>query len=175
MGRCCSQPSQSSALENPILWMAVRGEELPNLLATTYAEAARLAGKHCWGLVLSSSARVILITYQTVVGVRYPELVLLVLTPAFRLGFTQAAPSKRKCLVLTPRTLDGSFLRERHSVVVSSQCFGTFLQHACMQLGDIGSVVDWLCSLHRFSADARSNLAVLHNQNKMVNHFHASS
>ena len=42
-------------------------------------------------------------------------------------------------------------------------------------VGDIGVVVDWLCAQHRFSADARSSLAVLHNQNKMVNHLRASS
>ena len=32
-------------------------------------------GKQQWGLVLSSSARVTQMTYQTVIGVRYPELV----------------------------------------------------------------------------------------------------
>ena len=45
------------------------------MLATTFAEAAGLDGRQKWGLVLSSSARVSQVTYQTVVGVRYPELV----------------------------------------------------------------------------------------------------
>ena len=46
-----------------------------NEVANTFAEAAGLNGKQKWGLVLSSSARVTQMTYQTVIGVRYPELV----------------------------------------------------------------------------------------------------
>ena len=38
-------------------------------------EAAGVAGRQKWGLVLSSSARVSQVTHQTVVGVRYPKLV----------------------------------------------------------------------------------------------------
>ena len=45
------------------------------MLATLFAEAAGVAGRQKWGLVLSSSARVSHVTHQTVVGVRYPELV----------------------------------------------------------------------------------------------------
>ena len=45
------------------------------MLATSFAEAAGVAGRQKWGLVLSSSARVSQVTYQTVVGVRYAELV----------------------------------------------------------------------------------------------------
>ena len=45
------------------------------MLATSFAEAAGVAGRQKWGLVLSSSAQVSQVTYQTVVGVRYPELV----------------------------------------------------------------------------------------------------
>ena len=46
-----------------ILWMGLRGERegLPSMLATTFAEAAGVAGRQRWGLVLSSSARVSLI------------------------------------------------------------------------------------------------------------------
>ena len=60
-----------------ILWMGLRGERegLPSMLATSFAEAAGVAGRQKWGLVLSSSAQVSQVTYQTVVGVRYPELV----------------------------------------------------------------------------------------------------
>ena len=43
------------------------------MLATSFAEAAGVAGRQKWSLVFSSSARVSQITYQTVVGVRYPE------------------------------------------------------------------------------------------------------
>ena len=49
-----------------ILWMAMPGNEVANTLSTTFAEV---------GLVLSSSARVAQMTYQTVIGVRDPELV----------------------------------------------------------------------------------------------------
>ena len=58
-----------------ILWMAMRLEEFPNICSKTFAEAAGVDGQACWGLVLSSSARVTQMTYQTVIGVRYPELV----------------------------------------------------------------------------------------------------
>ena len=60
-----------------ILWMGLRGERegLPSMLATTFAGAAGVDGRQRWGLVLSSSARVSHVTYQTVVGVRYSELV----------------------------------------------------------------------------------------------------
>ena len=59
-----------------ILWMGPRGERegLPSMLATSFAGAAGVSGRQKWGLVLSSSARVSQVTYQTV-GVRYPELV----------------------------------------------------------------------------------------------------
>ena len=55
----------------------LRGERegLPSMLATSFAEAAGVAGRQKWGLVLSSSAQVSQVTYQTVVGMRYPELV----------------------------------------------------------------------------------------------------
>ena len=72
---CLSKEIQRAALA--ILWMGLRGdrEGLPSMLATSFAEAAGVAGRQKWGLVLSSSARVSQVTYQTVVGVRYPELV----------------------------------------------------------------------------------------------------
>ena len=72
---CLSREIQRAAFA--ILWMGLRGERegLPSMLATSFAEAAGVAGRQKWGLVLSSSARVSQVTYQTVVGVRYPELV----------------------------------------------------------------------------------------------------
>ena len=72
---CFSREIQRAAFA--ILWMGLRGERegLPSMLATSFAEAAGVAGRQKWGLVLSSSARVSQVTYQTVVGVRYPELV----------------------------------------------------------------------------------------------------
>ena len=72
---CFSREIQRAAFA--ILWMGLRGERegLPSLLATSFAEAAGVAGRQKWGLVLSSSARVSQVTYQTMVGARYPELV----------------------------------------------------------------------------------------------------
>ena len=55
--------------------LARRKRGTSSMLAITFAEAAGVAGHQKWGLVLSSSARVLQITYETVVGVRYPELV----------------------------------------------------------------------------------------------------
>ena len=40
---------------------------------------------------------------------------------------------------------------------------------------DVRAVVDWLQFQFKFSRDAKSSLAVLHNQNDMVTHFKASS
>ena len=45
------------------------------MVATTLDAAAGLAQRQKWGLILPSSARVSRLTYQTVIGVRYPELV----------------------------------------------------------------------------------------------------
>ena len=69
--------SKESKAAFAILWMGLRGERegLPSMLATSFAEAAGVAGRQKWGLVLSSSARVSQVTYQTVVGIRYSELV----------------------------------------------------------------------------------------------------
>ena len=56
----------------------VRGpNQNPNYGSGTYllGEAAGLEGRHQWGLILPSSARVSLVTYQTVIAVRYPDLV----------------------------------------------------------------------------------------------------
>ena len=44
------------------------------LLADTLQAAAGVAGKQKWALILPSSARVSLVTYTTVIAVRYPEL-----------------------------------------------------------------------------------------------------
>ena len=136
-----------------ILWMGLRGEKegLSSMLATTFAEAAGLDGRQKWGLVLSSSARVSQVTYQTVIGVRYPELV--THTKGRTLGDTNDKPLRGGLLPVfwdVPRA-DG------HAV------------------GDIGAVVEWLSDLQTFQADAKPSLAVLHNRNTMVNLFRASN
>ena len=57
-----SSPCFSREIERAaaILWMGLRGEGegLPSMLATSFAEAAGVAGRQKWGLVLSSSASV---------------------------------------------------------------------------------------------------------------------
>ena len=137
-----------------ILWMAMPGHEVANALSTTFAEPAGLDGRQKWGLVLSSSARVTQMTCQTVIGVRYPELV---------------TPSPTGCtfgrFVLPDEDLRGGFLPVFWDVPRANL-------HAVV---DAGAVVDWLRFQFKFSRDAKSSLAVLHNQNDMVTHFKASS
>ena len=65
-----------------ILWMALKGEGVSSPVATTLDAAAGLAQRQKWGLILPSSARVSKLTYQTVIGVRYPELVLMISPPS---------------------------------------------------------------------------------------------
>ena len=56
-----------------VLWMALHKEKFP-LLAVTLQSAAGIAGKQRWALILPTTARVSLVTYTTVIAVRYPEL-----------------------------------------------------------------------------------------------------
>ena len=56
-----------------VLWMALHKEKFP-LLATSLQAAAGVTGSQRWALILPSSARVSLVTYTAVIGVRYPEL-----------------------------------------------------------------------------------------------------
>ena len=139
-----------------ILWMGLRGERegLPSMLATSFAEAAGVSGRQKWGLVLSSSARVSQVTYQTVVGVRYPELV--------TFNGTQWKFGK---YVTQERPLRGGFL----------PIFWDVPRANIHAFEDIGAVVDWLTERCEFQADAKSNLAVLHNRNDMTNLFRASN
>ena len=124
------------------------------MLATSFAEAARVAGRQKWGLVLSSSARVSQVTYQTVVGVRYPELVTFNGT-SWKFG--KYVPQER------PQR--GGFL----------PIFWDVPRANIHAVEDIGAVVDWLTERCEFHADAKSNLAVLHNRNDMTNLFRASN
>ena len=124
------------------------------MLATSFAEAAGVAGRQKWGLVLSSSARVSQVTYQTVVGVRYPELVTFNGT---NWNFGKFVPPER------PQR--GGFLPIFWDVPRADT-------HA---VEDIGAVVDWLTERCDFRADAKSSLAVLHNRNDMTNLFRASN
>ena len=113
-----------------------------------------MAGRQKWGLVLSSSARVSQVTYQTVVGVRYPELV----------TFNGTSWNFGK-FVTHERPLRGGFLPVFWDVPRADM-------HA---VEDIGAVVEWLTKRCPFQADAKSNLAVLHNRNDMTDLFRASN
>ena len=151
---CLSTEIQRAAYV--ILWMGLRGERegLPSMLATSFAEAAGVSGRQKWGLVLSSSARVSQVTYQTVVGVRYPELV--------TYNGTQWKFGK---YVQQESPLPGGFL----------PIFWDVPRANIHAVEDIGAVVDWLLERCDFQPDAKSNLAVLHNRNDMTNLFRASN
>ena len=151
---CLSTEIQRAAYA--ILWMGLRGERegLPSMLATSFAEAAGVSGRQQWGLVLSSSARVSQVTYQTVVGVRYPELV--------TFNGTQWKFGK---YVQQESPLPGGFL----------PIFWDVPRANIHAVEDIGAVVDWLLERYDFQPDAKSNLAVLHNRNDMTNLFRASN
>ena len=58
-----------------VLWASHNVRESGLSVAARIGEAAGLQGRHQWGLILPSSARVSLVTYQTVIAVRYPVLV----------------------------------------------------------------------------------------------------
>ena len=151
---CLSTEIQRAAYA--ILWMGLRGERegLPSMLATSFAEAAGVSGRQKWGLVLLSSARVSQVTYQTVVGVRYPELV--------TFNGTQWKFGK---YVQQESPLPGGFL----------PIFWDVPRANIHAVEDIGAVVDWLLERCDFQPDAKSNLAVLHNRNDMTNLFRASN
>ena len=151
---CLSTEIQRAAYA--ILWMGLRGERegLPSMLATSFAEAAGVSGRQKWGLVLSSSARVSQVTYQTVVGVRYPELVTF-----------DGRQWKFGKYVQQEKPLPGGFL----------PIFWDVPRANIHAVEDIGAVVDWLLERYDFQPDAKSNLAVLHNRNDMTNLFRASN
>ena len=59
-----------------VLLIATAPEEFGVPECTTTLEAAGLCGPHRWGIILPNSSRVSMLTYQAIVAVRYPELVL---------------------------------------------------------------------------------------------------
>ena len=124
------------------------------MVATTLDAAAGLTQRQKWGLILPSSARVSLLTYQTVLGVRYPELV-----KATGDGW------KYGRYVSTEATLQGGFLPVFWDVPKSTM-------HS---VSDIGALVEWLQANIEFGHDSTNNLAVLHNQNRMVDDFGLSA
>ena len=91
------------------------------------------------GLILPSSARVSLLTYQTVLGVRYPELVK-----------ATADGWKYGRYVSTEATLQGGFLPVFWGVPKSNI-------HA---VSDLGALVEWLQANIAFGHDSANNLPI---------------
>ena len=131
----------------------MKGEGISSPVADTLDCAAGLARNQKWGLILPSSARVSRLTYQTVIGVRYPEQVK---TPR---GWHYGR------YVSTEATSQGGFLRVLWDVPKSQM-------HA---VSDIGALVEWLQEHVTFGQESTNNLAVLHNQYNMVRDFGMSA
>ena len=106
------------------------------------------------GADFAEQCKSLLLTHQTVLGVRYPELVKAT-ADGWRYGW----------YVSTEATLQGRFLPVFCDVPESTM-------HA---VSDIGALVEWLQANIEFSHDSANNLAVLHNQNRMVDDFGLSA
>ena len=94
------------------------------------------------------------LTYQTVIGVRYPELVKPT-AEGWRYGR----------YVSTEATLQGGFL----------PVFWDVSERTMHAVSDIGALVEWLQANIAIGHDSTDNLAVLHNQNHMVQEFGLSA
>ena len=97
-------------------------------------------------------ARVSRLTYQTVIGVRYPELV-------------RPTPTGWQYGRYVSEALQGGFLPVFWDVPKSTM-------HA---VSDVGALVEWLQEHIVFGQNSADNLAVLHNQNHMVHEFGLSA
>ena len=138
---CCTAVS--------VLWLALHKEKFP-LLADTLLAAAGVAGKQKWAHILPSSARVSMVTYTTVIAVRYPEL--------------DNVQNDLTCFgnyLLGAQSTHGGFLP------VFWDAPSAYMHAAT----DIGSVVEWVRSQFQLTSDENGCLAVLRNRNKMVTTF----
>ena len=135
-----------------VLWLATHKHEVDTMVAQDLVEAAGLSGRH-WALILSSSARVSKVTYETVIGVRYPEL-------------DADTPT---------HVTFGNYLADRQATV------GGFLPifwhsphnviHATV---DLGQMVEWISHELHLEAGENGCLAVLHNRNDMASALNSS-
>ena len=129
-----------------VLWLATHRHDVEPMVAQELIAAAGLRGKQNWALILSSSARVSEVTYETVVAVRYPELDAAINT---RVVFgNYLADRQARIWGYLP-----VFWRSPHSVV-----------HAT---GDIGQMISWISEQVELEAGENGCLAVLHNRNDM--------
>ena len=135
-----------------VLWLALAPEKFP-LQADTFCSAAGTAGKQKWALILPSSARVSELTYATIVGTRHPEL-----------------DTIQKDTIQFGNYLHGEQSTRGGFLPIFWDAPDSYI-HAST---DIGEVVDWIRSKFSVTKDGNTNLAVLHNRNKMVNAFAAT-
>ena len=132
-----------------VLWLALHKKKFP-LLADTLQAAVGVAGKQRWALILPSSSRVSLVTYTTVIAVRYPEL--------------DNSQNGLVCFgdyLFGTQSTHGGFLPVFWNAP-------TAYMHAAT---DIGCVVEWVQNQFKLTAEENGCLAVLHNCNKMVTTF----
>ena len=123
------------------------------MVAQGLIAAAGLRGKQNWALILSSSARVSEVTYETVVAVRYPELD--ADTPTRVVFGNYLADRQARIGGYLP-----VFWRSPHSVI-----------HAT---GDIGQMISWITEQVELEAGENGCLAVLHNRNDMSGSLNSS-
>ena len=129
-----------------VLWLATHKHEVEPMVAQGLVEAAGLRRKQNWALILSSSARVSEVTYETVIAVRYPELD--AHTPTHVAFGNYLADRQARVGGFMP-----VFWRSPHNVI-----------HATV---DIGQMVDWISKQLELEAGESGCLAVLHNRNDM--------
>ena len=155
--RVLRAPVRAALLECPVkcaalavLWASFHLQESGLKVASTIGEASGLQGRHQWGLILPSSARVSLVTYQTVVAVRYPGLV---------------------------HVEDGVVSYGRYFSADAQQAGGFLpivweVPGTDMAAADAVAVVtSYLRTLFDFGQDAADSLTVLHNRTNMVRVF----
>ena len=129
-----------------VLWLATHRHEVESMVAQGLVEAAGLRRKQNWALILSSSARVSEVTYETLIAVRYPELD----------GDTPTHVAFGNHLADREARVGGFmpvFWRSPHNVI-----------HATV---DIGQMVEWISKQLELEAGENGCLAVLHNRNDM--------
>ena len=119
---------------------------MESMVAQGLVEAAGLRRKQNWALILSSSARVSEVTYETVIAVRYPELD--ANTPTHVAFGNYLADRQARVGGFMP-----VFWRSPHNVI-----------HATV---DIGQMVDWISKQLELEAGENGCLAILHNRNDM--------
>ena len=133
-----------------VLWASYNVQESGLSVACSLGEAAGLEGRHQWGLILPSSARVSLVTYQTVIAVRYPDLVHIDSGEVSYGMFFSADPGQA-----------GGFLPIVWDVP------GTDMEAA----DAIKVVTSYLREKFEFGTEAADSLTVLHNRTNMVRVF----